>query len=150
MGLVYNNAAQAGTIGTQDSVGVWNGGYNNWYISNWPLAAMVEGDDKAQRVGRKIRLKNIDFNFFWVLLFLFCSFPQSYQIIHTLLPETLGSRATRSSFFGIFPIAEDSRETNFCTWKCHVEGYCSDHTKTHTCNDWTHTCKNVSCACASM
>ena len=49
---------------------------------------------------------------------------------YTLLPETFGSRATRSSFFGIFPIAEHSRETNLCTWKCHVEGYCLDRTKT--------------------
>ena len=64
MGLVYNNAAQSGTIGTTDAVGVWNGVYNNWYISNWPLAAMVEGDDEANRVGRKIRLKYVDFNLF--------------------------------------------------------------------------------------
>jgi len=63
-GLVYNNAAQAGSIGTYDAVGTWNAAYNNWYISNWPLAAMVEGDDEAQRVGRKIRLKYVDFSFY--------------------------------------------------------------------------------------
>jgi hypothetical protein len=64
LGLVYNNAAQAGTVGTYDAVGIWNAAYNNWYISNWPLAAMVEGDDEAQRVGRKIRLKYVDFSFY--------------------------------------------------------------------------------------
>ena len=64
MGLVYNNAAQTGTIGTQDSVGTMNGPYNNWYISNWPLGAMVEGDDESQRVGRKIRLKYVDINLY--------------------------------------------------------------------------------------
>ena len=38
-----------------------------------------------------------------------------YIYTYTLLPETLGSRATRSTFFGIFPSADDSRETNLYT-----------------------------------
>ena len=64
MGLVDNNTATSGAIGSTDAVGIMNGTYANWYISNYPLAAMIEGDGKAQQVGRKIRLKYIDFCFF--------------------------------------------------------------------------------------
>ena len=60
----YNNAAQVGAIGSTDSLGIMNGTNQSYYISNWPICAMIEGDDEANRVGRKIRLKHIDFAFF--------------------------------------------------------------------------------------
>ena len=63
MGLVYNNAATSGTIGTTDAAGIMNGTYANGYISNYSIGAMIEGEDEAQLVGHKIRLKHMDFCF---------------------------------------------------------------------------------------
>ena len=60
----YNNAAQVGTVGSNDSIGISNSASQNYYISNWPIGAMIEGNNEAQRVGRKIRLKHVDFAFF--------------------------------------------------------------------------------------
>ena len=63
MGLVYNNASASGSIGSTGVVGIMNGTCANWYISNYPLGAMIEGDDETQQVGRKIRVKYINFGF---------------------------------------------------------------------------------------
>ena len=49
----YNNTAAVGAIRTTGSVGVQNG-TSNFYISNWPIGAMIEGDVKANQVGQKI------------------------------------------------------------------------------------------------
>ena len=64
-----------------------------------------------------------------------------FIFICTLLPETLGSRATRSTFFGIFPSADDSRETNLYTWKWHVQVASRLTPKSRTCNSWAYTCQ---------
>ena len=60
----YNNVAQVGAIGLNDSLGIINGTNQSYYISSWPICAMIVGDNKANRVGRKIRLNHIDFALF--------------------------------------------------------------------------------------
>ena len=60
----YNNVAQVGAIGSTNSLGIMNGTNQSYYISNWPICAMIERDDEANLVGRKIRLNHIDFAFF--------------------------------------------------------------------------------------
>ena len=64
MGLICNNTATRGSIGSTDAVAIMNGTYANWCSSNYPLGTMIEGDNETERVGRKIRLKHIDFCFF--------------------------------------------------------------------------------------
>ena len=42
----HNNAAAVEAIRTTNSVGVQNG-TSNFYISNWPISAMIKVDDEA-------------------------------------------------------------------------------------------------------